>query len=282
MIIVFGASGLLGSTICNLLKLKKKEYIGFSKSKSGFKKINLLNKKDIIKIFKKNNPSIIINCTGLTDVDECNRNIKKAYIENCLIVKNIVESLNYTKKKTHLIHISTDQIYNSPNILKSNPESSKNLNNVYSITKYIGEKNIENYKNSLIIRTNFFGKSISKYKKSYSDFIIKNLKNKKEIRLPENVIFNPVDINFLASKILKLGDLKVKGIYNLGSKDSISKYNFGILIAQKFNLEKKYIKKFKSNYKINRRPLGTYMSTKKISKYFKLPLIKHFINSMKI
>lgn len=282
MIIVFGASGLLGSTICNLLKSKKKEYIGFSKSKSGFKKINLLNKKDIIKIFKKNNPSIIINCTGLTDVDECNRNIKKAYIANCLIVKNIVESLNYTKKKTHLIHISTDQIYNSPNILKSNPESSKNLNNVYSITKYIGEKNIENYKNSLIIRTNFFGKSISKYKKSYSDFIIKNLKNKKEIRLPRNVIFNPVDINFLASKILKLGDLKVKGVYNLGSKDSISKYNFGILIAQKFNLEKKYIKKFKSSYKINRRPLGTYMSTKKISKYFKLPLIKDFINSMKV
>ena len=126
------------------------------------------------------------------------------------------------------------------------------MNNAYSITKYIGEKNIENYKNSLIIRTNFFGKSISKYKKSYSDFIIKNLKNKKEIRLPENVIFNPVDINFLASKILKLGDLKVKGTYNLGSKDSISKYNFGILIAQKFNLETKYIKRFISSYEINR------------------------------
>jgi len=282
MLIVFGASGLLGSTICNLLKLKKKKYIGFSRSKPGYKKINLSNQKDIIKIFKKNNPSIIINCTGLTDVDECNRNIKKAYIENCLSVKNIVESLNYTKKKTHLIHISTDQIYNSPNILKPNSEKSKNLNNAYSITKYIGEKNIENYKNSLIIRTNFFGKSISKYKKSYSDFIIKNLKNKKEIRLPDNVIFNPVDINFLASRILKLSDLKIKGTYNLGSKDSISKYNFGILIAQKFNLEKKYIKKFKSNYEINGRPLGTYMSTKKISKYFKLPLIKDSINNMEI
>ena len=35
MIIVFGASGLLGSTVCNLLKLKKKEYIGFSRSKPG-------------------------------------------------------------------------------------------------------------------------------------------------------------------------------------------------------------------------------------------------------
>ena len=54
------------------------------------------------------------------------------------------ESLKKLKQKIHLIHISTDQIYNSPNILKSNPESSKNLNNVYSITKYIGEKNIEN------------------------------------------------------------------------------------------------------------------------------------------
>ena len=45
MIIVFGASGLLGSSICNFLKSKNLKYIGFSKSKKGFMKIDLLKKK---------------------------------------------------------------------------------------------------------------------------------------------------------------------------------------------------------------------------------------------
>ena len=65
----------------------------------------------------KINPKTIINCSGLTDVDECNRNIEKAYIKNSLIVENIVESLNYVKSKAYLIHISTDQIYNSQKYL---------------------------------------------------------------------------------------------------------------------------------------------------------------------
>ena len=44
MIIVFGASGLLGSSICNFLKLKNINYVGFSKSKKEFRKIDLLKK----------------------------------------------------------------------------------------------------------------------------------------------------------------------------------------------------------------------------------------------
>lgn len=280
MIIVFGATGLLGSSICNHLKSKNIKYIGFSNSKKELIKIDLLKKNKLIKILKKTNPKTIINCTGLTDVDECNKNIEKAYIKNSLIVKNIVESLNDIKSKAYLIHISTDQIYNSKKIFKSSLETEKNLSNAYSITKYLGEKNIENYKNSLILRTNFFGKSVSKYKKSYSDFIIKSLQSKKKIKLPRNVIFNPLEINFLASKIIKLNNLKIKGIYNIGSKNSISKYKFGILIAKKFKLETKYIKSFKSRYETHERPLGTFMSTKKISKYLKLPSIIKSINSI--
>ena len=65
-----------------------------------------------------------------------------------------------------------------------------------------------------------------------------------------NIFFNPVHINFLNSVILKLIKKKITGIFNIGSRDSISKYNFGIEIAKKFNLEKKNIIKYKSIFKI--------------------------------
>lgn len=50
MIIVFGATGLLGSSICNFLKSKNIKHIGFSKSKKKFTKIDLLKKNNLIKI----------------------------------------------------------------------------------------------------------------------------------------------------------------------------------------------------------------------------------------
>ena len=63
--------------------------------------------------------------------------------------------------------------------------------------KYI-KKNLKDY---LIIRTNFFGKSLNG-RKSFSDFITKNIQNKKKIRLFEDVMFNPVHLSTLI-KILE-------------------------------------------------------------------------------
>ena len=55
---------------------------------------------------------------------------------------------------------------------------------------------MRNSKNSLIIRTNFFGKGYY-YRKSFSDHIIENLQNNKKIYLFKNVYFNPVVISKL-------------------------------------------------------------------------------------
>ena len=281
MIAVLGASGLLGSTLCNLLLSKNINFVKFSRQRNGFEKINLNNKKDIINKLNNCKPKIIINCTGLTDVDKCNVDFSKAYAQNSLSVKNLVWAIDKLKINSYLIHISTDQVYNNKFLFKKNSEVKLNLNNNYSITKYLGEKNLESYKNSITLRTNFFGKSASKYKISFTDYILSNLNKNKSIRMPYNVIFNPINIDFLSEIILKICKLKLKGTYNLGSVNSISKYDFAVMLAIKFNLDKKLIKKYKSNYKINKRPTGTFMSTKKIAKYIKLPTILKSISSLK-
>ena len=282
MIFVLGASGLLGSVLCSDLKLRKKKFIGFSRFKKKFQKINFFNKTEMIEILKKNSPDIVINCSGLVNVDECNKDLQKAILGNCIIVKNFIDCLELIKKKPYFIQVSTDQIYNSKKINNLNKEIDENLSNNYSFSKFFGEKVLSNYKNSLILRTNFFGKSYSVYKKSFTDLIIYSIKKKEIIKLPNNVIFNPVEIKFLSEVILKACELKIKGIFNVGSRDCISKYDFALKVADKFKLDKKYILKYKSKYKINKRPLGTYMCTKKISKFIKVPTINESIKNMEV
>ena len=56
---------------------------------------------------------MIINTAGLVDVDKCNNNLSLAKKNNTRIVRNLVYSLKKKLKiKPHIIHFSTDQVYN--------------------------------------------------------------------------------------------------------------------------------------------------------------------------
>ena len=277
-VVIFGGTGLLGSSIHRDLKKKGyKCYISSQKKKSDFKS-NLQSDKKIFNFLKKIKPSVVINCSGETNVDKCNSNFMTAFESNVVTVKNIVSAMKNLKKNILLIQISTDQIYNS---ITASSEKDINICNNYGVSKYLAEIEAQKFKNSLILRTNFFGKSNSVNRLSYTDYLIYNLKNKKNIKIPRNVYFNPIHINDLVKIISKFIILKnINGIFNVGSEDKITKYNFAKKIAEKFKLNKKNLKSYKSIYLKHRRPLSTFMSTKKL-KYklkIKIPLIQSGIN----
>ena len=77
---------------------------------------------------------------------------------------------------------------------------------------------------------------------------------------------------------------KLGGIFNLGSKTSLSKANFLIKIAKKLKLDTKYciIGKFKHSKKEARRPENMVMDCKKFEKTFKinLPTIENQIEKI--
>ena len=61
-------------------------------------------------------------------------------------------------------------------------------------------------------------------------------------------------------------------LFNIGSKDCISKFDFGVKVANKFNLNKKNIIKYKSQFKKDNRPLNTFMHTNKLKKIIKIKI----------
>ena len=280
--IIFGGTGLLGQSIYN--HLKKQNILCFRSSlkKNSDFKSNLLSKKKISKFIKKVKPSIIINCAGETSVNICNENFKTAYESNVLTVRNIISSLNDIKIKCLFVQISTDQVYESIKLNRSNKENDTNICNGYGASKFLAEIEALKYKKTLILRTNFFGNSKSINRSSYTDFIVSNLKKKKKIKVSTNIFFNPINLETLSSIILQLYKKNMTGIFNVGSKNVISKFDFAKLIAKKFNLDKKYISSFKSNYLLHQRPLSTFMNTEKLKNKakIKIPSIYDEIKSL--
>ena len=129
--------------------------------------------------------------------------------------------------------------------------------------KTLLKKKLKNY---LIVRTNFFGWG-TKYRKSFSDIIIQKLKKKRTIGLFDDVYFNPVSIVFLCKIIKNLILENKKGIINVSSNLSISKYQFGLIIAKIFNYNTKFIKPIKlTDKKITKRSNFMSLSNRKLIK----------------
>ncbi len=280
-VLIVGASGLLGASLSSYLKDKKIKIFTLSKKKKSNFNLDLNNLNKLKKIVFKIKPDVVINCSGLANVDLCNKNFDLAYEENVKTVNNLIKALNTLIKKPYLIQFSTDQVYNNYKKKECSKENNINIINNYALSKYFGDLVCLKYKKILILRTNFFGRSQTKNKISFSDHIIKNLKNKKKIRIPSNIYFNPVSLTYISKIIDTIINKKIYGIYNLGTMKSISKLNFAKKIAKKYNYNFKYIISYKSNSK-HLRPLNTFMCVNKIKQKLNLmiPTIDESINSI--
>lgn len=270
-ILILGASGFLGGYVCS--NFYKSNYYVIKQSrkiKKNFFKINLNDKIETEKKLQLIKPDFILNLSGLTNIEECENNYKLAYNSNVIIIKNIQKYIK-NNKKCHLLHISTDQVYSGKGPHKE--KKVKPVNN-YALTKYLGE--LEALKtNATILRTNFVGKSLN-LKKSLTDWFINSCKTNKRISLFKDVLFSPLEINGLSKIILQIIKKRKSGIYNLGSKNGISKSRFLRRIAKKLNLDTKNLKDINLNKvkKIVQRPKDMRLNVNLFEKTFKIKLPK--------
>lgn len=203
---------------------------------SGVKKYKIgdISELKILKIFQKFKPDVVINTIALTNVEKCELNPITAYYINVEITKIIARMCRNTGIK--MVHISTDHLYDGKKSMLSEDELISPINR-YAITKAEAEDVVlQECKNGLVIRTNFYGPGLS-YRDSFASKILKSLANKNSYELFYNVFFTPILIKILVSSVHQLIAVNANGIFNISSNERISKYEFGILLAHEFNFD---------------------------------------------
>ena len=226
-ILILGAGGLLGGTLRPYLELSGFDIITSGRSGDVEYEVDFSSFEYATEFLNKVKPEIIINLIGLVDVDYCEINPNESYLSNILVVENIVGWVEEGHYKCHLIHISTDQLYND---VKTNKEEKVVLMNYYSFSKYSGElvaKRID----STILRTNFFGRCNVPGKGSFTDWLYNSLVNNNEIKVFKDVYFSPLSMLTLSKMIKIVIRKKPIGVFNLGSKTGLSKADFSFQFA---------------------------------------------------
>ena len=155
MILICGASGLVGKELCSLLDDKKIPYIGtYNKNKIDKPNMSQIDFSDPNKLelfLKTENVSCCVFCIVERLVGVCENNwneIKKTNIDLVHITSYLCNKLNI-----NFIHLSTDYVFDGskqPNF----PNSATNPLQNYGISKLISENRVSsNCENSCIIRT---------------------------------------------------------------------------------------------------------------------------------
>ena len=121
----------------------------------------------------------------------------------------------------------------------------------------------------------------SQEKKSLSDWIITNLKKGRKISVFKNIFFSPIHTSTLNRLIITIVKKPSIGIFNVGSKNKISKANFAFKLCKSLKFDVKQLKKTKYEKKTFgvERPLDMSLNVLKFEKIFKikLPSVKNEI-----
>lgn len=225
-ILIAGAGGLLGARVCSYFVSRGYDVGAIYRNSKNFNvknsyKIDLVNSKE--KLHSVSDYEILINCAGLTDVDQNQKLPEKSWLENVVTATNLAEFAK--KRDMHFIHISTDHFHSVKMTPRSENEFMSATNN-YGYAKLQAEKQVlRAYPPTIVLRTNFFG-SGNPQGKSLFDWVIAQIKSNQKIIGFDNVIFNPVSIDFLCKAIDALTKLPSQGIINVSGPHELTKFEF--------------------------------------------------------
>jgi len=204
---------------------------------------------DVESLFDSVRPDVVFHTAALTDVDLCERDPAAARLLNQEVVANLVQFL---RPSTVLVLFSTDQVY--PDTRGLHREGDEAPVNTYGRTKLGGESEALAHDRSLIVRTNLFGPSRTAGRESLSDFVIGRLRGGDEAGLFTDVSFNPLHMETLAKMTVQVVEAGLTGVFNLGSRDGMTKHDFGVAVGRHLGLDVSLIRRTRSDDLAGRAP----------------------------
>jgi dTDP-4-dehydrorhamnose reductase len=195
------------------------------------------------KMITKLNPDIVIHCAAQSNVDECERNPKMAYMMNAIAARNV--AIACQKFDSAMVYISTDYVFSG----KNGPQNGytefdePNPAGMYSITKLEGEKLVKEFLSKYyIIRTAWL---YGHQRTNFVTQIAESLTNSKPTKQVEDMISSPTNVKDLANSVSFLIKTGCFGTYHITNTGWDSRYNVACYIADLLGTPRTLVQKCK-------------------------------------
>ncbi len=269
-ILIFGGSGLVGSTFINYTKeLFDVSYtyntnnLQIDNSKSF--KIDLLSDDEKIStLIKQNNPDFIIHMVAYPSVDFCEENHELTTELHVNVTKKIVEyaALNDSK----VVFLSTDAVFGGELNKKYTEDDLTIPVNHYGVTKLNAEKVVLKNPNNVVLRTSVV---YGWHEKSrFTNWILEYLKQNKTVDPFIDQFNTPTLVDDLVKSMIKIIEKDVSGLFHATGKTCLNRYKFALKLANSFGYDEKLILPVTSKEKKQNapRPSSTCLDSSKLEK----------------
>jgi dTDP-4-dehydrorhamnose reductase len=179
-------------------------------------------------------PDVIVNAAGLADHAACLRDEDLAHRVNAEAAGVLAEIASDAGAR--FIQISTDAVFDGQRGAYRETDEANPVT-AYGRSKRAGEERVVNVNpDSLIVRTNFFGWSPTG-KRSVLEFFVGSLGRGERVRGFTNYRVTSLWVDEVARALVDLVEKDAMGVVHLSSADSLSKEEFGRLVASEFGFD---------------------------------------------
>ncbi|WP_340018623.1 sugar nucleotide-binding protein [Paenibacillus sp. FSL H3-0457] len=247
-LLVCGSTGMLGQALVKEFNQLQIEVYTLARKHADIN-LDFLNVEDLKQALETLDPDVVVNAVAIVDLKKCEEDPSLAYLLNARPVGVLAEYANVNNK--YLVQISTDHYYCDQGNVVHNEMSPISLLNEYAKTKFAGECFALTARNSLVVRTNIVGYRRVEERPTFIEWVLKSLINKDEMMLFDNVYTSSIAVSQLAQIVYDLITAKARGVFNVASRQSVSKKEFVQRLAEKFELstENTNVKKFQNEGK---------------------------------
>jgi len=245
-ILVFGSNGMLGQRVIEIYRKHPDVELMTSSSEENsifpdipYAQCDITHREAVKKVVYDFVPDVIINASAYTNVDKCESERELAWKVNVKGVEYICEACRVLD--THLIHISTDYVFDGTKGPYSEIDTPLPVS-YYGRTKLASENAIKiSGAMHTIIRTNVLYGVISSGRLDFVRWVVNSIRGGQKIRIVTDQINNPTFLDDLAGAIAEIIRFKKYGLYNIGGRELLSRYDFTLKIVDYFNLDPTFV-----------------------------------------
>ena len=213
---ITGAEGHIGTALLDLL-----EGVEYQLLPTDIEEVDITKIDEVTQFVHVNRPDVVINCAGMTDVQECENNVDEAYRVNAIGVRNVALAANEVNAK--VIQISTDDVFDKESRVPYNEFDNVHPRTIYGKSKEAGEKILTQLLNRFVIIRSSWIYGIGR---DFVDEVLRNVGQGKTMEVPNNQYAAPTSAKELAKVIRYFIDNEEYGLYHVVCPGSCSRYEF--------------------------------------------------------
>ena len=213
---ICGAKGQIGRAINEVID--KLEYKILD---TDIDDLDITDTDEVLRFGEMNRPDVIINCAGLTDLQECENDLAKAFKTNALGARNL--SIVARKVEAKLVHISTDDVFDGKSQKPYTEFDETHPKTAYGKSKLAGERYVKEFTyKHFIIRSTW----VSGFGHTFINQLLEKVDKGEPLSIAGDQFGSPTSAKELARFILHLIQTNEYGTYHATNKGVCSRFEF--------------------------------------------------------